>query len=1010
MNRLKSLPLLVVLSSLVLLKVAAGPAGAAPPPISLKAEPLGVAPKGNPQSQLVRLHLEGEAPKEPVSIRVEMPGKPPAEIPFGVLAPDQRQLTIPVPSPDQESQLTVALSSGGAKATATATVRPLRPWRLFLVQHSHTDIGYTDQPSRVNVEHLEFLDEAVRACGLTDGYPDAARFRWTCEGTWAVERYFRERSPEKIAAFLQRVNEKRIEVTGMCMNMTDLASEEVVIRSFYPVRRLREKGIAIHSAMQCDVNGYPWALPELLQDAGITGFAGGINQTRSTLPFQHPRAIAWEAPSGGSVLAWRGEHYMFANMMGFRDSIDKTLERLPAYLDVLEKKGYPYKVALLQMAGYHTDNAAPCHRASDLVKEWNERFSIPEVRLATLSEWFDALRGERLAPSSPGQPEGTAPSPLGPPEATAFAPSLRKAWPDWWADGVGSAALEAAGVREAQESLSFAEAFLSLARAANRGQPDLRESFSDAYLLACLYDEHTFGAAESISLPHSANTKIQWSEKATHGHRARWLAKELEGAALAAWGEAAVPKGETGIAVFNSLSWPRSGPSVVKIPRGFVEEGTAFAIIDPETGNEVPCQFRRAARNYREFELVAREVPPFGYRVYLLKTERPAPAPESSPFSVQGNVLSNGLVRVELDPARAAIAGIYLAGSSQNLVNPKEAHGFNQFIHERIVSDKGRMYLWPMVSHQAAAFKHEVAKSAEVKPGANGPARASLKLISKVATPAGEIRLESEISLYRDVPVVTIENRVQKPEITDPEACYFAFPFGGDSPPRADLVGGVMVPGRDQIPGSASDWHALQRWARVEGKGRDAVWATVDAPLVQFGNLNTGRWGQNMSFEKPLLYSWVMNNYWFTNFLVSQRGDFVFRYAVAGGDQAASDAAAQRFGMEACSPLKGTVATGRGEGAWRRSFLRLEPAEVVAVALKEAEKESGTLILRLRNYGAGPANARIRLQAPFSLNAAARASILEEERTKLPLHDGAAELEIGSFRLETVLLRVGQSH
>jgi hypothetical protein len=726
-------------------------------------------------------------------------------------------------------------------------------------------------------------------------------------------------------------------------------------------------------------------LPELLADLEITGFAGGINQTRSTLPFAYPGALAWESPGGGSVLAWRGEHYMFANMVGFRESVGKVLEKLPGYLVSLEKRGYPHEVALLQMAGYFTDNAAPSHRASDLVKEWNERFAVPEVRLATLSEFFDALRAE-------GRP----------------APALRQAWPDWWADGVGSAALEASVIRGAQEKLGFAEAFLCLARAVRSEAPDLRAAFDEAYLLASLYDEHTFGASDSIASPGSINSKTQWAEKATHAHRASWLATQLEAAALAALAEDAAPRGEHGVVVFNGLAWERSGPVRVRVPRSIAEEGTVFRILDAGTNEELPYQQAGAAPNYRDFEIVAHGVPSLGFKVYRLEVGA-APALCQEVFEAVGSRLANGLVRVELNPARAAIASIRSAGSAagqENLVDVQAEHGFNQYLHESIVHDKGRWHLWPPVAYEAKSFQTVAAGPGKLEAGASGPVRRSLRLQVKVPSARGDIAVDTEVSLYRGLGEVYIENRVTRPASTDPEASYFAFPFAAPGPPRADIAGGVMEPGRDQIPGSASDWHALQRWVRFAGGGRDAVLAIVDAPLVQFGGLNTGRWGKGLRLDRPLVYSWVMNNYWFTNFLASQQGDFSFRYAVAGGEAAASDAAADRFAREVCSPLKALVVPGRGESPpRRRSFLAVEPPEVDVVALKEADAEPGNLVVRLRNRSDRPVKAAVRLDAAIEVCAAVTASVVEEARDSAPLVDGEPRVELGPWGLATLILR-----
>ena len=214
-----------------------------------------------------------------------------------------------------------------------------------------------------------------------------------------------------------------------------------------------------------------------------------------------------------------------------------------------------------------------------------------------------------------------------------------------------------------------------------------------------------------------------------------------------------------------------------------------------------------------------------------------------------------------------------------------------------------------------------------------------------------------------------------------------------------------MIPGLDQIPRSADDWHMIQRWIRIGDGRRDAVWVTRDVPLVQFGGLNTGRYGRGLHLERPLFYSWTMNNYWFTNFLASQRGDFVFRYAVAGGAEASSDAAANRFGREVCSPLRGAAVEGRGKGPASRSFLRIEPLELSLIAVKKAEQVPHGLVVRVRNYSDSACRAVIQPLLDRAPIRAFKTSIIETVREELPLSDGAVTLEIGPWALETILFR-----
>ncbi len=77
--------------------------------------------------------------------------------------------------------LAAGLAGLGRSALAAEPRSPERPWRIFIVQHSHTDMGYTDYPSRLAADHIDFIEDALRLCDLTDSYPDDARFRWTCE-------------------------------------------------------------------------------------------------------------------------------------------------------------------------------------------------------------------------------------------------------------------------------------------------------------------------------------------------------------------------------------------------------------------------------------------------------------------------------------------------------------------------------------------------------------------------------------------------------------------------------------------------------------------------------------------------------------------------------------------------------------------------------------------------------------------------------------------------------------
>ena len=115
-----------------------------------------------------------------------------------------------------------------------------------------------------------------------------------------------------------------------------------------------------------------------------------------------------------------------------------------------------------------------------------------------------------------------------------------------------------------------------------------------------------------------------------------------------------------------------------------------------------------------------------------------------------------------------------------------------------------------------------------------------------------------------------------------------------------------MRPGLDQVPGTATDWHSLQHYFAVSGNEQTVAVASPDIPLVQVNGINTGKWQETLPPANGVVMSWVMNNYWFTNFPASQGGGFAWRYslmAMPGGfdrDAAAGFAATLRQPLRAC--------------------------------------------------------------------------------------------------------------
>ena len=95
-----------------------------------------------------------------------------------------------------------------------------------------------------------------------------------------------------------------------------------------------------------------------------------------------------------------------------------------------------------------------------------------------------------------------------------------------------------------------------------------------------------------------------------------------------------------------------------------------------------------------------------------------------------------------------------------------------------------------------------------------------------------------------------------------------------------------MAPGTEQLPGTTLDWQTAQHWVEFSGKDARVVWSPVEAPLVQFGDINTGKWQTKFVPANAWVFSYAMNNYWMTNFKASQEGRVEFRYSLTSAPPA----------------------------------------------------------------------------------------------------------------------------
>jgi alpha-mannosidase len=945
--------------------LAASPASPAQAPAAAAQEPrLDVVPT-------VLLVKDGAAVKQIVSVVVEYPGNGPAEASLKAsaggapieLAPatlglrpgrNVFEVRLPEPAKPVTARFEVRWTAAGAPVSLSREIAlaPARRWSVYLFHHSHTDIGYTELQSRVARNHVEYLDSVIKYCRETENYPDDAKFRWNIEITWPLENFIRTRPEADVKALMALIKAGRVELSALYLQVSDCFAHEDIVRSVDAARELaRRYGFELRSAMNNDVNGFAWSLPQIFRQAGVRYFASGINETRSRAPLRRPNAFWWESPDGSRILHWNGEHYLFGNYeLALHEAVDRSAPKVGEYLARLEGRGdYPQDIIAFNVGAWTTDNCPPGRQLSDRVKEWNERFVSPKLRLATMREFFEQME-KRYG---------------------ATLPVHKLGWPDYWTDGVASTAFETGLNRIAHNEILTAEKAAAIA--AKIG-PAGAFAFPAAeiragYVSSMLYDEHTWGAYNSIDQPWSELARGQWAAKSGFAYDARETSRTL----LRRGTEALVRQIEAGgaheFAVFNPLSWTRTDVARLTLPAGPLREAKGkLRVIDRRNGSEAKFQLQ----GDDTLLVLAKDLPAMGYAVFAVETGGAAAGAgmtgKPAAADRQGRI-ENRFYRVTIDPKTGGIASLFDKELGRELVDRTCPWPLNAYIYEQ--PEGGRKAVDDMTKR--AVFHRWSAGTSKAEAGERGPVASSLIIKSE---PKMCSSLEQRVVLYDDIKRVDLVNVLNKEETFDPEAVYFAFPFAvgpAASAPgvRFEIAGADMAPGAEQLPGTTLDWQTAQHWVEFSGKDARIVWSPVEAPLVEFGDINTGKWQTKFVPANAWVFSYAMNNYWMTNFKASQEGLVEFRYSLTSAPPSGAAAGAgtgprsdrvssTRFGWEVHTPLvaawlpagnKGPV-TSVGE-----SFLSVDAANVIVQALWL--DENGTPVVRLREIAGEPADGRL---------------------------------------------------
>ena len=228
--------------------------------------------------------------------------------------------------------------TGGRARTFGITLTAERKWTLFVVPHTHLDVGFTDYQGKVAETQSRVLSQAAE---LIHQHPD---FRFSMDGAWNLQQLLETRPASKAEEILNLLRAGKMAMPAQyCNVLTGYASLETLYRSLYSAKALsREYGLPFEYANITDVPTYSGSYPSVLASSGVKYWAAAANNYRAPLLFHEKwnekSPFWWEGPDGRKVLVWYSWAYLqVQTLFGLPPSLDAVRESLPIFLQAYSK-------------------------------------------------------------------------------------------------------------------------------------------------------------------------------------------------------------------------------------------------------------------------------------------------------------------------------------------------------------------------------------------------------------------------------------------------------------------------------------------------------------------------------------------------------------------------------------------------------------------------------------------------------------------------------------------------
>ena len=865
---------------------------------------------------------------------------------------------------DKELKILATLRQDGVPPVyVEQTLPPEKMRTIYLIHQTHLDIGYTHHQTEILKRQVQSIKDALKYIDETKDYPEEAKFRFHPEGMWAVEAFFEEATSEEKAAFIEAAKNRDMHIDGMyAQAMTGMYNDEALFELMGSAARFcREHDIVLDSVMLTDIPGYTWGVVPAVYQHGIRSMTMGPNAFWRIGRVYEPwgdKPFWWVSPSGKEkILCWlldTGYHQFFSAQVGHVIT-ESEIERILSGDDWIKRdrtnsRTFPFDDLIVLRYAIDGDNGRPNRALSDAVKAWNEKFVSPKLVISRNSEVMRLLEtkyGDQL-------------------------PVVRGDFTPYWEDGSASTA-EATGInRRASEKIIQAQILWSMLNPTKK----LSSDFDSAWTDLIMYDEHTWGAHNSVSDPDNEFAKTQDAFKQEYARRG---SRKVDAIVEKIIEDSPVLKKGTrnNMLLVNTSSRDRWGICFIGKSLNAEQE---LMMYKTDLGSMVPVQAvadpgGETYSQYANFRFGEKPVPALGMMSLAASDVETSSLSSSLYINAETGEMENDTFHLVIDKQSGAIKSLKLKGAS------------HEFVAVGADGNRGLNDLLYILGRNAEENRSRNEGSVKLTVVASGPLVASMLIETASDSVPNATALTRQITIFADSEKIRIENILDKKMERSPEGVFFGFPFNVPNGKWfLDFPWASVEVDKDQIPGANRNFFALQRYAVLAGESVGINWVTVDANMMQFAPiLFASKHGQLNEWRAEIqpggtLYSWVCNNHWETNYKAGQDGQLRFEYWIWPYSATFNNSIAQRFARQVHQPLcriDGVIAANPSS-----QFIGLENTDTLAISsIRPTRDGSGAFLVRLFNPSPNPLTTTLRL--PASELKVFRSNPLEDRLEKL---------------------------